>query len=267
MNILIIGDVVGSPGRSIMKRALPRVFRRWDIDYCIANVENAAGGFGVTREICDEILALGVDCMTSGNHIWDKREILPVIDQIPQLLRPANYPADQPGAGSHVGRAKDSRVPVATLNVSGRVFMNGAIDDPFRIAEREIERLRKEAAVIVVDVHAEATSEKMALGYFLAGKVSAVVGTHTHVPTCDQRILTGGTAYLSDLGMTGPYDSVIGVEAETIVKRFVTGLPSRYETAKGDPRLAAAVVTVDPGSGRATAIDRMLIAEGDVESL
>jgi metallophosphoesterase (TIGR00282 family) len=267
MNILIIGDVVGSPGRSIMKKALPRVFRRWDVDYCIANVENAAGGFGVTREVCDELLALGVDCMTSGNHIWDKREILPVIDQMPQLLRPANYPPDQPGAGSHVGRAKDSRVPVATLNLSGRVFMNGAIDDPFRAAEREIERLRKEAAVIVVDMHAEATSEKMALGYFLAGKVSAVVGTHTHVPTCDQRILPGGTAYLSDLGMTGPYDSVIGVEAETIVKRFVTGMPSRYETAKGDPRLAAAVVTVDPGSGRATAIDRMLIGEGDVEAL
>jgi 2',3'-cyclic-nucleotide 2'-phosphodiesterase len=267
MNILIIGDVVGSPGRSIMKRALPRVFRRWDIDYCIANVENAAGGFGVTREVCDEIMALGVDCMTSGNHIWDKREILPVIDQMPQLLRPANYPPDQPGASSHVGRGKDSRVAVATLNVSGRVFMNGAIDDPFRIAEREIERLRKEAVVIIVDMHAEATSEKMALGYFLDGKVSAVVGTHTHVPTCDQRILPKGTAYLSDLGMTGPYDSVIGVEAETIVKRFVTGLPSRYETAKGDPRLAAAVVTVDVASGRATAIDRMLIAEGDVESL
>jgi calcineurin-like phosphoesterase len=154
-----------------MKRALPSVFRRWDVDYCIANVENAAGGFGVTREVCDELTAMGVDCITSGNHIWDKREILPVIDQMPHLLRPANYPSDQPGAGSHVGRAKDSRVPVATLNVSGRVFMNGAIDDPFRTAEREIERLRKEAAVIVVDMHAEATSEKMALGYFLAGKV------------------------------------------------------------------------------------------------
>ncbi len=267
MNILIVGDVVGSPGRSIMKRALPGVFRRWDIEYCIANVENAAGGFGVTREICDEILAMGVDCMTSGNHIWDKREILPVIDQMPQLLRPANYPAEQPGRGSHVGRAKDSRVPVATLNVSGRVFMNGAMDDPFRIAEREVERLRKEAAVIIVDVHAEATSEKMAMGYFLDGRVSAVVGTHTHVPTCDQRILPHGTAYLSDLGMTGPYDSVIGVEAEIIVKRFITGMPSRYETAKGDPRLAAAVVTVDPSTGKATAVDRMLIGEGDLEAL
>jgi metallophosphoesterase (TIGR00282 family) len=267
MNILIIGDVVGSPGRAIMKRALPKVFRRWDVEYCIANVENAAGGFGVTREVCDELLAMGVDCMTSGNHIWDKREILPVIDQMPQLLRPANYPAPQPGKGTHVGRAKDSRVPVATLNVSGRVFMNGAMDDPFQVAEREVERLRREAAVVIVDVHAEATSEKMAMGYFLDGKVSAVVGTHTHVPTCDHRLLPGGTAYVSDLGMTGPYDSVIGVDAEVIVKRFVTGMPSRYETAKGDPRLAAAVVSVDPASGRATAIDRMLLSEADVEKL
>jgi metallophosphoesterase (TIGR00282 family) len=267
MNILVIGDVVGSPGRGIMKRALPKVFRRWDVDYCIANVENAAGGFGVTREVCDEILAMGVDCMTSGNHIWDKREILPVIDQMPQLLRPANYPPDQPGRGTHVGLGKDSRVPVATLNVSGRVFMHGAMDDPFRVAAREVERLRKEAAVIIVDMHGEATSEKTAIAYFLDGKVSAVVGTHTHVPTCDHRILPQGTAYCTDLGMTGPYDSVIGVEPEVIVKRFITGMPGRFETAKGDPRLAAAVVTVDPSTGRATAIDRMLLGEADVEAL
>lgn len=267
MNILVIGDVVGSPGRGIMKRALPAVFRRWDVEYCIANVENAAGGFGVTREVCEELMAMGVDCMTSGNHIWDKKEILPVIEQMPQLLHPANYPPDQPGRGTHVGRGKDSRVPVATLNVSGRVFMNGAMDDPFRVAQQEVERLRKEAAVIIVDVHGEATSEKMAMGYFLDGKVSAVLGTHTHVPTCDQRILPGGTAYCSDLGMTGPYDSVIGVEAEIIIKRFLTGMPSRFETAKGDPRLAAAVVTVDPSSGRARGIERMLIAEGDIERL
>src|SRR5262249_40848608 len=149
MNILIIGDVVGNPGRGIMKKALPGVFRKYDVDYCIANLENAAGGFGVTREICDEILAMGVDCMTSGNHIWDKREILPVVDQIPQLLRPLNYPAAQPGRGSHVGRAKDSRVPVATLNLSGRVFMNGAMDDPFTRGMAEVARLRKETPVII----------------------------------------------------------------------------------------------------------------------
>jgi metallophosphoesterase (TIGR00282 family) len=264
MNILIIGDVVGSPGRAIMKKALPQVVRKHDVDYVIANVENAAGGFGVTPELCQEFLAMGVDVMTSGNHIWDKREIIPAIGQFPQLLRPANYPAAQPGKGSHIGRGKDSRVPVATLNLSGRVFMNGSIDDPFQKATAEIEALRKEAKVIVVDMHAEATSEKTALGYFLDGKVSAVVGTHTHVPTCDHRLLPKGTAYCSDLGMTGPYDSVIGVEAEVIVQRFVNGMPGRFETAKGDPRFAAVVVDVDPQTGRARGIQRMLLSESDL---
>jgi metallophosphoesterase (TIGR00282 family) len=267
MNILIIGDVVGNPGRAILKRALPAVFRKYDVDYCIANVENAAGGFGVTREICDEILGLGVDCMTSGNHIWDKREILPHVEQIPQLLRPLNYPVGQPGRGSHVGRAKDSRVPVATLNLSGRVFMNGAMDDPFTKGMAEVERLRKQAAVIIVDMHAEATSEKVAMGCWLDGKVSAVVGTHTHVPTCDHRVLPKGTAYCTDLGMTGPYDSVIGVEKEAVIQRFLTAMPTRFETAKGDPRLAAVVVDVDPESGRARGIERMLLAERDLEKL
>jgi len=267
LNILVIGDVVGSPGRAIMKKALPAVFRKHDVEYCIANVENAAGGFGVTREVCEEILDLGVDCLTSGNHIWDKREILPFVEQIPQLLRPLNYPAGQPGRGSHVGRAKDSRVPVATLNLSGRVFMNGAMDDPFTKGLAEVERLRKEAAIIVVDMHAEATSEKVAMGFYLDGKVSAVLGTHTHVPTCDHRVLPKGTAYCTDLGMTGPYDSVIGVEKEAIIQRFLTAMPARFETAKGDPRLAAAVVDVDPESGRARGIERMLIAEGDLEKL
>jgi 2',3'-cyclic-nucleotide 2'-phosphodiesterase len=264
MNILIIGDVVGSPGRAIMKKALPAVFRKYDVDYCIANVENAAGGFGVTKEICDEILDMGVDCLTSGNHIWDKREILGVVDMIPQLLRPANYPVGQPGRGAYVGRGKDSQVPVATLNLSGRVFMNGAMDDPFSLALREVEALRKEARVIIVDMHAEATSEKMAIAYYLDGKVSAVVGTHTHVPTCDQRVLPGGTAYLSDLGMTGPYDSVIGVEKDAVIARFLTAMPNRFETAKNDPRFAAAVVDVDPETGRARSIERMLLAEGDL---
>jgi metallophosphoesterase (TIGR00282 family) len=267
VNILVIGDVVGSPGRSIMKKALPKVFRKHDVDYCVANIENAAGGFGITPEIAQEFLAMGVDCMTSGNHIWDKREIIPVIDQMPQLLRPANYPVDQPGRGSYIGRAKDSRVPVATLNLSGRVFMNGAMDDPFTLGMREVEALRKEAKVVLVDVHAEASSEKTALGYWLDGKVAAVFGTHTHVPTCDHRILPKGTAYCTDLGMTGPYDSVIGVEAETIVRRFVTAMPGRFETAKGDARFAAAVIDVDEKTGLARGIERMLLTEEDVESL
>jgi metallophosphoesterase (TIGR00282 family) len=267
MNILMIGDVVGNPGRTILRKALPAVFRKYEIDYCVANVENAAGGFGVTKEVCDEILDLGVDCLTSGNHIWDKKEILGVVDLIPQLLRPLNYPARQPGRGSHVGRGKRSRVPVATLNLSGRVFMNGAMDDPFELGLREVERLRGEAKVILVDMHGEASSEKTAIANHLDGLASAVVGTHTHVPTCDHRILPRGTAYLTDLGMTGPYDSIIGVEKEAVLHRFLTGMPSRFETAKGDPRFAAAIVDVDPDSGRARAIDRVLLREDDIGRL
>jgi hypothetical protein len=267
MNILMIGDVVGNPGRTILRKALPAVFRKFEIDYCVANVENAAGGFGVTKEVCDEILDLGVDCLTSGNHIWDKKEILGVVDLIPQLLRPLNYPARQPGRGSHVGRGKRSGVPVATINLSGRVFMHGALDDPFEMGLREAERLRAEAKVILVDMHGEASSEKTAIGFYLDGLASAVVGTHTHVPTCDQRILPRGTAYLTDLGMTGPYESVIGVEKEAVIHRFITGMPSRFETAKGDPRFAAAVIEVDPETGRARGIERLLLRESDVQAL
>jgi metallophosphoesterase (TIGR00282 family) len=267
MNILMIGDVVGSPGRTILKKALPVVTRRYDVDYCVANVENAAGGFGVTKEVCDEILDAGVDCLTSGNHIWDKKEILGVIDLIPQLLRPLNYPARQPGRGSHVGRGKRTGAAVATLNLSGRVFMNGAMDDPFELGLREVERLRQEAKVVLVDMHGEATSEKTAIGCYLDGLVSAVVGTHTHVPTCDHRVLPKGTAYCTDLGMTGPYESVIGVEKDAVVHRFVSGMPSRFETAKGDPRFAAVVVDVDEQTGRARSIDRMLLREDDIARL
>ncbi len=267
MNILLIGDVVGNPGRSIMKKALPVVFKKYDVDYCVANIENAAGGFGVTKDVCDEILDMGVDCLTSGNHIWDKKEIIGVIDLIPQLLRPLNYPARQPGRGSHVGKGKRSKVPVATLNLSGRVFMNGAMDDPFALGLAEIERLREEAKVIVVDMHGEASSEKTAIASYFDGLVSAVVGTHTHVPTCDHRILPRGTAYCTDLGMTGPYDSIIGVEKDAVIHRFLTGMPSRFETAKGDPRFAAAVVDVDEQTGRARSIDRMLLTENDIGRL
>jgi metallophosphoesterase (TIGR00282 family) len=266
MNILVIGDVVGSPGRMILKKALPLVFKKYDVDYCIANVENAAGGFGVTKEICDELLDAGVDCMTSGNHIWDKKEIIGVIDLIPQLLRPLNYPERQPGKGSHVGKGKRSGVPVATLNLSCRVFMNGAMDDPFKLGLQEVERLRLEAKVVIVDIHGEASSEKTALAYYLDGRASAVVGTHTHVPTCDHRVLPKGTAYCTDLGMTGPYDSVIGVEKDVVILRFLTGMPNRFETAKGDPRFAAAVIDVDPETGRARGIDRMLLSEQDLDA-
>jgi metallophosphoesterase (TIGR00282 family) len=267
MNILIIGDVVGSPGRGILKKALPVVFEKHEIDYCIANVENAAGGFGVTKEICDELLDAGVDCLTSGNHVWDKKEILEVVDLIPQLLRPLNYPEGQPGRGDHVGKGKRSRIPVATLNLSCRVFMHESIDDPFRLGSEAVRRLREQARIVIVDVHGEATSEKTALGHHLDGQVAAVVGTHTHVPTGDERILPKGTAYLTDLGMTGPYDSVIGVVKEAVLQRFLTGMRTRFETAKGDPRFAAAVVDADPETGLARSIERMLLTADDLKAL
>jgi metallophosphoesterase (TIGR00282 family) len=266
MKILFVGDIVGQPGRTILRRALPHMRAQHGVEYVIANAENAAGGFGVTKEICDELLDLGIDCLTSGNHIWDKKEILPLIDLIPQLVRPANYPSRQPGRGMYVGRARRSGVAVATLNLSGRVFIGGSIDDPFRRAEQEIEKLKGEARVIVVDMHAEATSEKTALACFLDGRVTAVLGTHTHVPTGDERILTKGTAYCTDVGMTGPYDSVIGVEKAAIVERFLTGMPTRFETAKGDPRFAAVVIDADEQTGRARGIQRFLLRPEDLGS-
>ncbi|MCG6922210.1 MAG: TIGR00282 family metallophosphoesterase [Acidobacteria bacterium] len=267
MNILIIGDVVGSPGRGILKKALPVVFERHEVDYCIANAENAAGGFGVTKDVCDELLDAGIDCLTSGNHIWDKKEIVGVVDLIPQLLRPLNYPDGQPGRGDHVGKGKRSGIPVATLNLSCRVFMHGSIDDPFRMGSEAVKRLRKEARIVIVDVHGEASSEKTALGHHFDGEVAAVVGTHTHVPTCDHRILPKGTAYCTDLGMTGPYDSVIGVEKDAVLQRFLTGMRTRFETAKGDPRFAAAVVSADPETGLARSIERMLLTADDLKKL
>ncbi len=266
INVLLIGDVVGSPGRAILKQALPKILRKRAIDYCIVNAENLAGGNGVTRELAEELLSMGVNCLTSGNHIWDKREIMPIMDMFPQLLRPANYPVGQPGKGHHVGKSRTG-VKVATLNLSGRVFMNGAIDDPFTVGKKIAEELRKETPVILVDMHAETTSEKTAMGFFMDGLASVVVGTHTHVPTCDHRILPKGTAYCTDVGMTGPYDSVIGVEKDIVIKRFVDGLPAKFETAKGDPRFAAVVVAIDEDTGRASSIDRMFLTETDVLSL
>jgi metallophosphoesterase (TIGR00282 family) len=267
MNILIIGDVVGSPGRGILKKALPIVFEKHEIDYCIANAENAAGGFGVTKDVCDELLDAGVDCLTSGNHVWDKKDIMGVVDLIPQLLRPLNYPEGQPGRGDYVGKGKRSGIPVATLNLSCRVFMHGSIDDPFRLGSEAVKRLREEARIVIVDVHGEASSEKTALGHHFDGEVAAVVGTHTHVPTCDHRILPKGTAYCTDLGMTGPYDSVIGVEKEAVLRRFLTGMRTRFETARGDPRFAAAVVDADPETGLARSIERMLLTADDLKTL
>src|SRR5882762_2317515 len=258
IRLLFIGDIVGRPGRDLVRQGLRGLVDFHRIDLVIANAENSAAGFGITREIGDELLDLGIDVMTSGNHIWDKREALDYIGTEPRLLRPANYPAGAPGNGSYLARARSGQ-SVGVVNVMGRVFMLN-IDDPFAVVLREIEALRQRARIIFVDVHAEATSEKMAMGWHLDGKVTAVVGTHTHVQTADDRILLKGTAYLTDVGMTGPHDSIIGVEIEAARGRFLTGLPVRFETATGNPRLNGVVVEADEATGRATDIERLSLS-------
>ena len=266
MKLLFLGDIVGRPGRDLIRRHVRALASRHDADLVIANGENAAGGAGITRDNMLEILSSGVDVITTGNHVWDKRETLEFIGNEPRLLRPANYPEGTPGAGSCVVTAKNG-VKVGVINVMGRVFLH-AIDDPFRGAEREVARVRGDGAqVIFVDMHAETTSEKIALSYYLDGMVTAVIGTHTHVQTADERILPGGTACLTDVGMTGPHDGVIGIEKATIIARFVTGLPGRFETASGDPRMHGVLITVDPTTGKATAIDRLGLTEDQLKEI
>ncbi len=255
MNILFVGDVVGRPGRKVLYHYLRQTQEQNEVDFTIVNVENAAGGFGITGEIAEEILKAGADVLTSGNHIWDKREVFDFLAREPRLLRPGNYPKGAPGEFAHVGEAKTG-VRVAVINLQGRVFMP-LTDCPFQFAQREIPRLAKETPIIVVDFHAEATSEKMALGWFLDGQISALVGTHTHIPTADTRILPKGTAYVSDVGMTGPYDSIIGMEVEGSLGRFLTGFPNRMEVADGPATFASVLITVDETTGRATAIKRI----------
>ncbi|MFQ5669497.1 MAG: TIGR00282 family metallophosphoesterase [Acidobacteriota bacterium] len=261
MNILFIGDVVGKPGRRMLRDYLDRIVDRESIDYAVANAENAAGGFGITPEVAEELFSLGIHCLTSGNHIWDKREVFDYLQGTPALLRPLNYPAECPGTGVHIGQTA-AGTPVAVLNLMGRVFMPPC-DDPFRRIDEELDRLAGRAKVIIVDMHGEATSEKIAIGWHLTGRVSMVLGTHTHVPTADERILGGHTAYLSDVGMTGPYDSIIGVVKEDILQRFRTGLPIRFRTAKRGRELHAAVVTVDEQSGKAASISRIQVMGED----
>ncbi len=265
MNILFIGDVLGRPGRELVRRSLRSLVERHGLDLVIANVENAAAGFGITREIGDEFLKWGVDVMTSGNHIWDKKEAIEYIAAEPRLLRPANYPAGVPGRGAYVARTRHGE-PVGVINVMGRVFMLN-IDDPFAVVLHEIEAMRHWAKVIVVDFHAEETSEKMAMGWHLDGKATAVFGTHTHVQTADERLLLQGTAYITDAGMTGPHDAIIGMERETALSRFLTGMPSKFEPATGNPRLNGVVVSADPATGRATAVTRISYSAADLEHL
>jgi metallophosphoesterase (TIGR00282 family) len=265
VRILFIGDIVGRPGRDLVHDGLAGLVEYHRIDLVIANAENAAAGFGITREIGDQLLEWGVDVMTSGNHIWDKKEALNYIGAEPRLLRPANFPAGAPGNGSYLARTRDGR-SVGVVNVMGRVFML-SIDDPFAVVLREIEALKERTHVVFVDFHAEATSEKIAMGWHLDGKVTAVVGTHTHVQTADERILPKGTAYLTDVGMTGPHDSIIGVEIEAALGKFLTGLPAKFETATGNPRLNAVIVEADEQTGRAIDIERLSYSAEELEQL
>ncbi|PYR37577.1 MAG: TIGR00282 family metallophosphoesterase [Acidobacteria bacterium] len=265
MRILFIGDIVGRPGRELVRTGLRGLVEHYRADLVIANAENAAAGFGITREIGDQLLEWGVDVMTSGNHIWDKKEALDYIGAEPRLLRPANYPAGAPGNGSYLARTRDGR-SVGVVNAMGRVFMLN-IDDPFRVLPREIDALKPRTRIVFVDFHAEATSEKIAMGWHLDGKATAVIGTHTHVQTADERILPKGTAYLTDVGMTGPHDSIIGVEVEAALNKFLTALPQKFETATGNPRLNAILVEADEASGRATDIERISLSAGELQEL
>ncbi len=257
IRLLFVGDVIGKPGRRALQRLLPRLKVEHALDYVVVNVENAAGGFGVTPALLTELDALEIDCYTSGNHIWDKKEGLPLLDAEPRLLRPANYPDGNPGSGLHVGETA-AGVKVATLNLEGQVFMKN-LGSPFRAADRLLAELPPEVKVVVVDFHAEATSEKQAIGFHLDGRASAVLGTHTHVPTGDERILPGGTAFITDVGMTGGYEGIIGFRASKSLLRFALQRNVSLEVAKRDVRLAAAVVEVDVETGRAVALERLLL--------
>lgn len=265
VTLLFLGDIVGRPGRELLRVGVRALIDRHRVDLAIANAENAAAGFGITREVGDAILEFGVDVMTSGNHIWDKREVIEYIGGEPRLLRPANFPAGVPGRGSYLAETRRGQL-VGVVNVMGRIFMS-PLDDPFAVALREVEMLRARTRIIVVDFHAEATSEKQAMGWYLDGKVTLVVGTHTHVQTADDRILPNGTAYLTDAGMTGPHDSIIGVEAETALGRFLTGMPARMETATGNPRLNGVLVRADAATGKALAIERLNYSAADLAGL
>jgi metallophosphoesterase (TIGR00282 family) len=265
MRILFIGDIVGRPGRDLVRRGLRALVDAHDIDLTIANVENAAAGFGITRETGDQLLDAGVDVMTTGNHVWDKKEAIDYIGAEARLLRPANYPAGVPGNGSFLARTRHDR-PVGVVNLMGRVFMLN-IDSPFEVALREIEALRTRTRIIFVDFHAEATSEKIAMGWHLDGKVTAVVGTHTHVQTADERILPKGTAYLTDAGMTGPHDSIIGVEVAPALGRFLNAMPARFETATANPRLNGVIIDASDETGLATDIERISYSLEEINHL
>jgi hypothetical protein len=259
VKVLFIGDIFGQPGRRIVKEMLPALREEFAPDLVLANGENAAAGFGITPALVEELLDLGIAVLTSGNHIWDKKEILPYLAERAdgRLLRPANYPRGVPGQGLYLG-CTQAGLRYAVLNLQGRVFMP-TIDCPFRTADALLPELQRETPIILVDMHAEATSESLAMGWYLDGRVSAVVGTHRHVQTADERVLPGGTAYITDLGLTGPTDGVIGVDRDQIIQRFLHQMPIRFETAKGPASLQGVVITLDPETGRASDIRRLRV--------
>jgi len=255
LKIFFIGDIVGSPGRRIVHERLGDILAQRQVDLCIANGENSASGFGITPRIVQELLAQGIEVITGGNHIWDRREIMEFFPHEPRLLRPANFPQGAPGSGLYVGRVRNG-VPYAVLNLQGRTFMT-ALDDPFRTAGCQLAKIPPEVKVIFVDMHAEATSEKMAMGWHLDGKVSVVVGTHTHVATADSRVLPGGTAYITDVGMTGPHDGVIGMDKRGVLQRFLNSMPARFVVAEGDIQMNTVLIDVDESTGLARSIERL----------
>lgn len=255
MRILLIGDIVGSPGREAVRRIVPKLRREKDIDFVIANAENVAGGSGITPETVDELLRNKVDVITSGDHVWKKKELYETLSRDKRILRPANYPQSCPGSGMTVISLENEK-KIAVINLLGRVFMK-PVDCPFIAAEREIEKINRAAKIILVDIHAEATSEKIAMARFLDGRVSAVFGTHTHVQTSDEKIFPQGTAYITDLGMTGPHDSVIGRRIDAVVEHFLTGMPKKFEVADKDVELQGAIVNIDNDSGKALSIERV----------
>ncbi|MDH5203298.1 MAG: TIGR00282 family metallophosphoesterase [Nitrospirota bacterium] len=255
MKVLFIGDIIGKVGRVTTKELIPNIVNRYKIDLVIANGENAAGGFGITEEVVSEIFKCGVHVITTGNHVWDKKEFVTQVLKEDRVLRPLNYPPGVPGYGSILYTLPNGE-KVAVINLSGRVFMS-TMDCPFRVGKEEAERLANVTKIIIVDFHAEATSEKIAFGYFIDGMVSAVIGTHTHVQTADEKILPNGTAFITDVGMTGPENSIIGIKKEQVMQRFLTSMPVRLEPAKGNGIFNAVVIEIDESTGKSTAIQRL----------
>lgn len=255
LSVLMIGDIVGRPGRKVIREKLKSYRHKYKIDFVIANGENAAGGVGITEEIAAELFAAGIDFLTMGNHTWDKKEIFNFIEHEPRMIRPANYPPGTPGKGSNIIRI-DRNLKLGIINLAGRVFLQ-PLDCPFRMADDIVNKIRQETSLIIVDIHAEATSEKIALGHYLDGRVSAVAGTHTHVQTADERVLPGGTAYITDLGMTGPRDSVLGVKTELVIQKFISQLPVRFEVADGPAQFNGVILELDENKGKALKITRI----------